>query len=256
MVQNQFITLLIRSLVVTTLMELAQNSIYISTQIKETATMIKSRAISIFALFLIVGLFTVAIGSDSITGEYLEARSVSVYVGACHFGSEYIEGGKEATIVWNISQGTWKGVSLQGLTVVAVVSAQNNLDIDLETRRSVLYISNKANQLQQETLIDLIKKNYMKTLGQLIETKVATINFQKNGLVYDVAIGKVLSLSATTFPCHDCTQPHQIWYSPLSKINNTAIGKSTVYSYQDKSLSVKWEIGQSINNIFVGQFSI
>ena len=218
--------------------------------------MIKSRAISIFILFLIAGLFTVVIGSDAITGEYLEARSVNVYVGACHFGSEYVEGGKDATVVWNINQGMWKGVSLRGLTVVAVVSAQKNLDIDSKTRRSVLYVSSRANQLQQEMLIDFIKQNYMKTLGQLVETKVTTINFQKNGIAYEVAIGKVLSLSATKFPCHNCTQPHQIWYSPLSKINNTAIGKSTVYSYQDKSLSVKWEIGQSINNIFVGQFSI
>ena len=56
--------------------------------------MIKSRAISIFILFLIAGLFTVVIGNDAITGEYLEARSVNVYVGACHFGSEYVEGGK------------------------------------------------------------------------------------------------------------------------------------------------------------------
>ena len=96
----------------------------------------------------------------------------------------------------------------------------------------------------------------MKTLGQLAETQVATINFRKNGTFYDVTVGKILSLSATKFPCHNCTQPHQIWYSPLSKIDNTAIGKSTVYSYQDKLLPVKWKIGQSINNIFFGRFSI
>ena len=147
--------------------------------------MIKSRAISIFILFLIAGLFTVVIGNDAITGEYLEARSVDVYVGACHFGSEYVEGGKEATVVWNINQGMWKGVSLRGLTVVAVVSAQKNLDIDSKTRRSVLYVSSRANQLQQEMLIDLIKQNYMKTLGQLVETKVTTINFQKSEWILD-----------------------------------------------------------------------
>ena len=147
----------------------------------------------------------------------------------------------------------WKGVSLEGLTIVAVVSAQKNLDIDSETRRSVLYITSKANQLQQGKLIDWVKHNYMKILGQLAETQVVAINYQKNGSFYDVTVGKVLSLSATELPCHNCTQPHQIWYTPLSKISETSIGKSTIYSYQDKLLSVQWEIGQSINNIFIGQ---
>ena len=96
--------------------------------------MVKIRVIPIFILFLTAGVLSLAISSDSITGEYLEARSVNVYVGACHFGSEYVEGGKEATIVWNIEQGMWQGVSLRGLTVVAVVSAQKNLDVDSETR--------------------------------------------------------------------------------------------------------------------------
>ena len=99
----------------------------------------------IFTLTAIALLLTVTGGlatqPETVQGEYLEARSVSVYVGACHYGAEYVEGGREATLVWNIRQGTWKGVSLDGLTVVAVVTAQNNLAIDTDTRRSVLYLN-------------------------------------------------------------------------------------------------------------------
>ena len=88
----------------------------------------------IFTLTAIALLLTVpgalATQPETVQGEYLEARSVSVYVGACHYGAEYVEGGREATLVWNIRQGTWKGVSLEGLTVVAVVTAKNNLAID------------------------------------------------------------------------------------------------------------------------------
>ena len=75
----------------------------------------------IFSLTAIALLLTVmsalATQPETVQGEYLEARSVSVYVGACHYGAEYVEGGREATLVWNIHQGTWKGVSLEGLTV-------------------------------------------------------------------------------------------------------------------------------------------
>ena len=76
---------------------------------------------------ILVSGFALATETPVVQGEYIEARSASVYVGACHFGAEYVEGGKEATLIWNIRQGSWNNVSLDGLTIVAVVSAKNNL---------------------------------------------------------------------------------------------------------------------------------
>ena len=43
-------------------------------------------------------------------------------------------------LVWNIQSGTWNDVSLENLTVVAVMSAKNNLAIETKTRKSVLYM--------------------------------------------------------------------------------------------------------------------
>ena len=91
------------------------------------------------ALMLVAG-FAFATETLTVQGEYIEARSASVYVGACHFGAEYVEGGREATAVWNIHEGNWNGVSLNDLTVVAVISAKDNLAIDSATRKSVLYV--------------------------------------------------------------------------------------------------------------------
>ena len=89
--------------------------------------------LTVLALTLIAG-FALATEAPTVQGEYIEARSASVYVGACHFGAEYVEGGREATLVWNIQHGSWNDVSLDGLTVVAVVSAKSNLDMDTATR--------------------------------------------------------------------------------------------------------------------------
>ena len=47
-------------------------------------------------LTLIAG-FAFATETPTVQGEYIEARSASVYVGACHFGAEFVEGGREAT---------------------------------------------------------------------------------------------------------------------------------------------------------------
>ena len=214
----------------------------------------------IFTLTAIALLLTVpgvlAAQPETVQGEYLEARSVSVYVGACHYGAEYVEGGREATLVWNIRQGTWKGVSLEGLTVVAVVTAKNNLAIDTNTRRSVLYIDEKATSEQRTALINLMAAKRSEMLGEIVSTENASITFTKEGVKYDLRVGEMLTLSVSRYPCQNCTQPHQIWYKPLEQLDTPIVGKSTSYSYQDKILSVTWNDGEDTNNIFVGDFAM
>ena len=214
----------------------------------------------IFRLIAITLLLTVpgalATQPETVQGEYLEARSVSVYVGACHYGAEYVEGGREATLVWNIHQGTWNGVSLEGLTVVAVVTAQNNLAIDTNTRRSVLYLDEKATSEQRSALIDLMTTKRGEILGEVVSTEIAPITFTKQDVKYNLRVGEVLTLSVSRYPCQNCTQPHQIWYKPLEQIDTPIVGKSTAYCYQDKILSVTWNCGEDTNNVFVGNFAM
>ena len=207
-------------------------------------------------ILLAITSFAIATDIPNIQGEYIEARSASVYVGACHFGAEYVEGGKEATMVWNIQQGSWNSVSLDGLTVVAVVSAKGNLAVDFKTRKSVLYLDTNTTPEQQAALKDLLSTKQAKELGTIVTTQTAPINFSKNGTKYNVEVGKVLSLTANRYPCVHCTQPHQIWYKPLIALDNPIVGKSEVYRYKDSYLTVNWQQGDALNNVFVGSFSM
>ena len=191
-----------------------------------------------------------------VQGEYIEARSASVYTGACHFGSEFVDGGKEATLVWHIQHGTWNNVSLDGLTAVAIVTAKKNLAIDTETRKSVLYVDTETTAAQRAALRELLETQQADVLGDIVATQTAQLTFTKRGTQYDVAVGEVLALSVNRYPCAACTQPHQIWYEPLAKVQNAIVGKSEVYRYQDTHLSVTWHQGGAVNNVFVGDFSM
>ena len=206
-------------------------------------------------LTLVAG-FAFATETATVEGEYIEARSASVYVGACHFGAEYVEGGREATTVWNIHEGNWKGVSLDGLTVVAVISAKSNLATDTETRKSVLYVDVKTTSEQRAALKDLLTMKWAEVLGEIVSTQTAPIKFKKKGTKYDVTVGKVLALCANRYPCANCTQPHQIWYKPLTTIQDAIVGKSEVYRYKDRHLPVTWQQSGTANNVFVGTFSM
>ena len=216
------------------------------------------RSISVLttlALILVAG-FAFATETPTVQGEYIEARSASVYVGACHYGAEFVEGGKEATLVWNIQHGSWNDVSIDGLTVVAIVSAKSNLAIDTETRKSVLYMDPSTTAEQRTALRDLLTTKQSDVLGEVVATQTATVEFAKEGTKYDVRVGEVLTLSANRYPCAHCTQPHQIWYEPLTAIQNAIVGKSEVYHYKDSHLPVTWHQGGTANNVFVGSFSM
>lgn len=216
------------------------------------------RSISVLtalALIFVAG-FAFATETPTVQGEYIEARSASVYVGACHFGAEFMEGGKEATLVWNIQQGSWNNVSLDGLTVVAVVSAESNLAIDTETRKSVLYMDPSTTAAQRTSLRDLLTTKHADVLGEVVTTQTAAVEFTKQGTKYDITVGEVLTLSANRYPCANCTQPHQIWYEPLTAIQNAIVGKSEVYHYKNGHLPVTWQQGGTANNVFVGSFSM
>jgi len=203
---------------------------------------------------LVVFHLATIVATAEIEGEYLEARSVDVYTGACHFGSDYVEGGREATLVWKIESGTWNNVSLSGLTIVAVVSADQNLDLDQNTRRSVLYLDPQVTPAQQQVVVDLMQTKRSAVVGQVVAVKKVEINFRKTNLNYKLQVGQILALDVSRFPCYECTQPRQIWYRPLEKIDQPILGKSETYRYQDEVLSVRWNRGLPSNNIFVGRF--
>ena len=207
------------------------------------------------AILLISGsVFSTQI--PTIQGEYIEARSASVYVGACHYGSEYVEGGKEATLIWNINKGIWNDVQLDGLTVVAVVSAKDNLAIDTKTRKSAVYVDSQATPEQLAAISDMLSKKQVDALGTVVTTQTAPIDYTKDGTKYDFSVGEVLQLSVNRFPCEHCTQPHQIWYEPLIEVQNPIVGKSEVYRYKDTHLPVNWQQGEATNNVFVADFSM
>src|SRR5437764_5778434 len=65
--------------------------------------------------------------APEISGGYLEVRSCDVYTGPCFANGEMGLTGKEAVMVWSIRQGSWKGVALDGLNVIAGVKTDDTV---------------------------------------------------------------------------------------------------------------------------------
>ena len=137
-----------------------------------------------------------------------------------------------------------------------MVTGENNLAIDTSTRRSVLYLDEKATSEQRTAVVDLMAAKRSEILGEIVSIESTPIAFSKEGVQYDLRVAEVLTLSVSRYPCQNCTQPHQIWYKPLEQLDTPIVGKSTAYRYQDKILSVTWNCGEDTNNVFVGSFAM
>src|SRR5262245_52026042 len=84
--------------------------------------------------------------APAISGDYLEVRSCDVFTGPCFANAEMGLTGKEAMMVWSVREGSWKGTTLDGLSVIAVVRTDGTLgDVRYEPRsgKAVLIVDAK-----------------------------------------------------------------------------------------------------------------
>src|SRR5262245_4924380 len=96
-------------------------------------------------------------GGSSVSGSYVEARTAEVYTGGCVMNSEAGTMGKEAVLAWKVDNGSYNGVSLNGLSVVAALSGTANLGMvemggERASVRSLVYVDERANPAKRMAL--------------------------------------------------------------------------------------------------------
>src|SRR5437016_6962807 len=98
--------------------------------------------------------------APTISGDYLEVRSCDVYTGPCFANAEMGLTGKEGMLVWSVREGSWNGVKLDGLNVIAVVRTDGTLgDLRYQPRsgKAVLVVDTLATPRQSEALAGLAR---------------------------------------------------------------------------------------------------
>ena len=98
---------------------------------------------TVLAVLSVLATAPLCLAAPSISGDYLEARTSDIYTGPCFGNSEVNLAGKEAVVAWRVRQGAWRGVPVEGLSVVAVVRAAATLGDPTETplpARAVLLV--------------------------------------------------------------------------------------------------------------------
>lgn len=193
--------------------------------------------------------------SVHLSGEYVEARTCNVYTGACHAMSEATTTGREALMAWDIEQGTVDGVKVNGVKVVAAVTADANLAHDPANVRSVLYVDSRATAAQKDAIVRTLESRYAKELGTVVAVKSAPVTFAKDGLEYTVRVPNAAFVKTTRYAGDCCIMPHEVWYQPLVSLKSSMVALASSNEFKGApELDTRWS-RPGENSSFVGNFA-
>ena len=218
------------------------------------------RKVLFVALSLLASVGLVALGSsaesEGLKGDYVEARTASVFAGACHYNGELTTTGRDAVMAWSFTSGGWRGVNLAGVRVLAVVSADENLASEGAPHRAEIVIDSEASDAQSAAVLDLLKSKYAASLGNILTVRRLPVGFRREGESFTVSASGVASLNVNAMPNHECCRmPHLVWYAPLVPLGDRKVGYTKKALYAGGAAGEAWQRSGE-NSAFYGSFSL
>ena len=192
--------------------------------------------------------------SSPITGDYVEARTASVFCGACHYNGELVTTGRDAVLAWNFTGGHYQGVDLTGLHAVAAVTSDANLGDETAGRKTELAVDPGATEQQIAAIKSLLASKLGSQLGAIVATRRTPITFSHGETGYTISAAGFATLSVD-YRADDtcCTQPHLVWFSPLTPLEHRKVGYTEVASFSG-SVALPWT-RQGEDSAFYGSFT-
>jgi hypothetical protein len=209
-------------------------------------------------LFLLA-LFAVP-ASAKITGSYVEVRSAEVYTGPCYANSQVGLEGKQAILAWQVRNGAWNGVSLNGLSVVAVVDAKDTLgapDHNPYPAKAVLIVDQRANAAQRQALVEFAQSAAGRLVTHVVRVYRAPILIQNKSQmgVASVKAGALAKIETRSLCMGDNLCGNEsLYYPPLTKVH--AMPAYTLKAeYDGQGLGMVWNL-MGERSAYVGTFSL
>ena len=211
-----------------------------------------------------IGLLLAGISAGAaMQGDYIEVRSADVYTAACYANSEVGLVGDQAILGWKIHQGDWKGVNLNGLSVVAVVKANATLGdeyLNPYPAKAVLILDERATASQRKALAELAITEGGKLISNVVRVETAALSLEvgegeQHGsaklLAGNLARIETRSLCAGDHLCGN----EQVYYPPLTKVSHAMPAYTIQEAFDGKGLGVVWSRADR-RSAFIGTFTL
>ena len=209
---------------------------------------------------LVTGLMAGTLGARgaSITGAYVEARTAEVFTGGCIMNGEAATTGREALLAWKVDRGSFQGVALDGLSLVAAVAGDVNLGIreiggETAHTRAAVFVDARATPAQRAALVAMARQLSNGVVGTIVQLTPTTIQFADDGANFRVSADS-LRLTVAKELKHDPTCGGKQWFHPFSTVDDAAMGTTAENAFSGASLGTKWSDPNKRSGFF-GTFS-
>jgi hypothetical protein len=180
----------------------------------------------------------------SISGAYVEARTAEVFTGGCIMNAEAGTTGREALMAWKVDRGSFKGVALDGLSVVAAVAGDVNLGVreiggETARTRAAVFVDERATASQRAALIAMARQLSNGLVGTIVQLTPTRIEFKDEADAVRVAADS-LRLTVGRELTHDSTCGGKQWFHPFATVEDASLGTTVENAFSGPGLGTKW----------------
>jgi hypothetical protein len=198
--------------------------------------------------------------SATVRGQYVEARTCDVFTGSCFANADTGLTGKNAALAWKVESGTVAGTKIDGLGVVAVVSASETLGLkQTGPGKAVVIVDEKATAAQRDALVTFVKAQAGGLVGEVVAVRMAPISLticKCDGEGCATLTAGTVKVSTRCIDAdHDkaCGNETTL-YPPLAKGVAAKAAVAVEHSFTGKDLNETWNDGGR-RGAFVGTFA-
>lgn len=201
--------------------------------------------------------------SAAIQGDYVEVRSADVYTGPCFANSQVGLEGNQAILAWRVNHGSFQGVRLDGLSVVAVVKANATLGDPYHNpypAKSVLIFDERATGEQRKALEQFAQSMTGELLRHVVRVETARILLEVGKGEHHGSARLVAGNLARIETRSLCAADHlcgneYVYYPPLVKLAHAMPAYTLNEAFNGKGLGVVWNRIDT-RSAFIGTFTL
>jgi len=231
---------------------------------------------SLTALCGVLVLFGSSVaGAAGIRGDYVEARTADVYTGPCFSNAEVLIYGSQGVMAWKVTEGSFQGVDLAGLSVAAAVQGTTTFSEDDPARaRAILIVDERADSQQRDALVAMAKSLGGRRLENVVAVKTSRISLKVESMPISAPAAGHEShamphapaasfwvpglASIVTRPLnetdHSCGN-EVVAYEPLSRGTSVLPAYTLGHSFKGQGLGCTWD-DPNCRSSFVGHFAL
>jgi hypothetical protein len=154
--------------------------------------------------------------------------------------------GSEGILAWKVKKGSWQGVPLEDLKVVAVISANSTLGDPFSNQlpaKSVIIVDERANLEQRNALVSFVKEMGGRLVEDVVWIKSASIEMDTadgSGKA-SLKAGEIAEVRTRPLNHHDMHCGNEfVYYPPLTDVKDAKPAYALANRFSEKGLNTTW----------------